>query len=221
VLPLAGSRSEDTAELGVALEWARIKPLSTRTDVSFRMAWGLTTWDRFRRWSRAAYGAGAWTTEAYRNVYGWMGPRASPQEAHQAPGEPRKDSDPTRPFRLIGGSMAMVFLSLGYVTSGFLYAASLVAPSTWVEIDGAVHYNLGDKDWAPYLKGGLGALAFLHPRHGSLVGGIGPHFGGGVRVGSFLHLGLSATWSPPYLHGEFQDGRTHLLVTSLTLGTQD
>jgi hypothetical protein len=221
VYPGAGSQSAAASGLGVALEFARMKPVSERADVSFRFAWGLTAWDRFRRWSGAAYDIGAWTTEAYRDVYGWMGKRSSADDAPHGDGDADgKKSDPTQVFRIAGGSIAMVFLALGYVASGFTYAASVIAPTTWMEIDVAGNYNLGDKTFNPYLKGGLGMMAFLHPEHGTLVGGVGPHFGGGLRVGSFLHLGLSATWSPPPLHGEARSGRSHLLVGSFTVGTQ-
>jgi hypothetical protein len=206
----------------VALEFARMKPVSERADVSFRFAWGLTAWDRFRRWSGAAYDIGAWTTEAYRDVYGWMSKRSAEGGTSHGSGgtDEKKKSDPTQVFRLAGGSIAMVFLALGYVVSGFTYAASVVAPTTWMEIDVAGNYNFGDRVFNPYLKGGLGMVAFVHPGHGTLVGGVGPHLGGGFRVGSFLHLGLSATWSPPSLHGEARSGRSHLLVGSFTVGTQ-
>lgn len=219
VYPQAGSLSAASDGLGVALEFARMKPVSEHADVSFRFAWGLTTWDRFQRWSGTAYDMGAWTTEAYRDVYGWMGKRKSSDPHGQT--DESKNSDPTQTFRIMGGSIAMVFLVLGYVASGFTYAASVVAPTTWMEIDLAGNYNLGSKNFDPYLKGGIGALAFIHPKHGTLVGGIGPHFGAGFRVGSFLHVGANATWSPPPFHGEARDGRSHLLVGSLTFGTQN
>jgi hypothetical protein len=219
VIPLGASKSESAGDLGVALEVARVKPVSERVDVSFRFAWGLTTWDRFRRWSRAAYGVGAWTTEAYRDVYGWMGAKEQPAADTTKDGDSRRDN--TRSLRVVGGGIALVFLSLGYVASGFTYAASVVAPTTWMELDFAGHYNFGDRSFNPYVKGGVGMLAFLHPTHGTLVGGVGPHLGGGLQIGSFLHAGASVTWSPPALHGEPRDGRSHLLVGSLTLGTQN
>jgi hypothetical protein len=219
VIPLGASKSESAADLGVALEVARVKPVSERVDLSIRFAWGLTTWDRFRRWSRAAQRIGAGTTEAYRDVYGWMGEKEQPPADATKDGETRRDN--TRSLRVVGGGIALVFLSLGYVASGFTYAASVVAPTTWMELDFAGHYSFGDRSFNPYLKGGVGMLAFLHPTHGTLVGGVGPHFGGGLRIGSFLHAGASVTWSPPALHGEPRDGRSHLLVGSLTLGTQN
>ncbi len=212
VYPLASSASASASEAGVVLELSRTTPLSESVDFGLRFAWGLTAWERFPRWAKAGYDTGAWTTQAYEDVYNYTRKHG-----------PDGTYDPNlHGMRLMGGFFAMIVLWVGYVVSGVAYATAVVAPTTFLEMDLTANYNFGDPKPTgenPYLKGGLGLLAFVHPEHGVLVGGAGPTFGGGMRFGSF-HIGLSATWSPAGLHGEARSGRSQIVVGGLTVGIQ-
>lgn len=209
VLANSGSRSFDS--YGVVLELGKNVPLSERVDLGLRLAWGLTAWDRFSEAAKAGYDIGAWTTEAYSDVYDWT---------RKHSGHPN-----THGLRLFASFFAFITLELGYVVAGLAYLFALVAPSTYLEGDLTVNYNFSDDDpklkrdaVIPYIKGGLGLMGFVHPDFGKLVGGLGPTVGAGVRIGGLV-LGLSATWSPPPLHGEARDYRTHIVTGGLTVGS--
>jgi hypothetical protein len=211
VIPLGASSSQRAGQAGLVLEVAKTVPVADRFDFGFRFAWGFTAWDRFPKWAKAGYDVGKWTTTAYEDTYNWTRKRGADG-----------DSDPnTHGLRLTGGLVAMAFLWLGYVVSGITYLAAVVSPTTWMEIDLTGGYNFGDKDVNPYLKAGIGLMGFIHPEHGTLLGGVGPTFGGGIKIGSALHLGANVTWSPPPLHGEARSGQSHLLVGGLTIGVQN
>lgn len=212
IFPRSGSGTSRASEIGLLLETSRTFPLSDSVDFGVRFAWGLTAWERFPKWAQAGYDAGRWTTQAYEDVYGWT--RKFGDDGTYDPN--------THGLRLMGGFFAMAVLWLGYVASGLAYVTAVVSPTTWMEVDATANYNFGapsPKADTPYLKGGVALLAFLHPEHGTLAGGMGPTFGGGVRLGS-VHLGASATWSPGGLHGEARGGRTEVLFGGVTIGLQ-
>ena len=208
--PVGASSSRSASGVGLVLEVGKTIPLAERVDFGLRFAWGLTEWDRFTRWAKAGYDAGSWTTQAYEDVYNWTRKR----------GEDGDLSPNTHGLRLMGSFFAFMALSLGYVVSGLAYASAIVAPTTWLELDLTASYNFGDKQLDPYLKGGLGFMAFVHPEYDRLLGALGPTFGTGVRIGT-INLGANGTWSPPMLHGEARPGSTHILVGGLTLGVQN
>lgn len=200
---VGSSVARSTHSYGVVIEAGKNIPLADRVDLGLRFAWGLTAWDRFEKWAKAGYDAGAWTTEAYSDVYDWT---------RKHSGDPN-----THGLRIMGSFFAFMTLWIGYVVAGIAYAVAVVAPTTSLEFDLTGNYNFGDDKFNPYVKGGLGLLAFIHPDYGTLRGGIGPTFGVGFRA-SGVQVGANLTWSPPLLHGEPREGRTHIYVGGLTIG---
>jgi hypothetical protein len=167
-----------------------------------RFAWGLTEFRRFEEWAKAGYRIGEWTTNAYKDVYEWAAQK-----------------DDARGLRWMGAFFAFVVLWIPYVVAGVAYAIAPISPTTYLEADITFNYDLGSdpKGQGLYFKGGLGLVAFFHPKYDTLHGGIGPTLGMGFRAGS-VDLGLHGTYIPPGLHGETRNETSHLFITSLTLG---
>ncbi len=212
---LKGSAGTKSATgYGLVLEFGRTVPLTEQLDFGLRLALGLTEWERFTKWAKAGYDVGAWTTEAYEDTYNWTRKHSGAPSTHG--------------LRILGAGFAFLALSIGYVVAGVAYATAVFAPTTFLETDLTANYNFADfkdlkskKGVNPYLKGGLGMMAFIHPDHGTLLGALGPTFGAGVRLGGGLHLGMNVTWSPPPLHGEARGGSTHIVTSGLTIGVQN
>jgi hypothetical protein len=210
---LKGSTGTKSATgYGLVLEFGKTIPLTEQLDFGLRFAWGLTEWERFTKWAKAGYDVGSWTTHAYEDTYNWTRKNEGAPETHG--------------LRIIGAGFAFLVLWVGYIVAGVAYAAAIFAPTTFLEMDLTANYNFGEdlkskKRVNPYLKGGLGLMAFIHPDYGSFLGAAGPTMGTGVRLPGGLHLGANVTWSPPALHGEARGGSTHIVTGGLTIGVQN
>jgi hypothetical protein len=207
VIPEKVSNTAPGRQYGLALDVTGATPIAGPVDFGTRFAWGLTDWERAGRWANAGVAVGRWTNRAYVNTYNWT-------KKHGSDG---KANPNTHGLRLMAGGMGMMFLWFGYAIAGVAFAAAVVAPTTVLEANFTGNFVLGEGDVSPYVKAGIGLMAFWHPVHGNLVGGIGPNAGAGLRVGP-IHLGVSGTWSPPHLHGEHRAGRSNLLSGALTVG---
>lgn len=188
---------------GVVVDGALVLPLGERVGLGLRAAWGLTEFHRFEDFARAGYRVGKWTTTAYGDVWEWA-----------------TVSDDAAAFRLVGGVFASVLLLFPYLVAAGMYALAPVSPTTYLETDvtAVVHLAPDARDGVvPYLKPGLALAAVLAPRSDRLVGGAGPTLGLGVRSGH-LDVAIKGTWLPPYLHGEGGRGRSHIVLTGVTLG---
>jgi hypothetical protein len=207
VIPEAPSNTARARQLGLAIEVNGSSPIAGPVDFGTRFGWGLTDWERSARWANAGVAVGKWTNRAYVNTYNWTKKRGADGTANPE----------THSLRVMAGGMGMMFLWFGYAIAGVAFAAAVVAPTTVLELDLTGNFVLSEGEVSPYLKAGVGLMAFWHPVHGNLVGGLGPNVGGGLRVGP-LHVGASGTWSPPHLHGEHRAGRSNLLTGALTVG---
>jgi len=207
VIPETPSNTLAARQLGLSLDIMGAPPIAGPGDFGTRFAWGLTDWERAGRWANAGVAVGKWTNRAYVNTYNWT-------KKHGSDG---KANPNTHSLRVMGGGIAMCFLWFGYAIAGVAFMAAVVAPTTVLEADFTGNFVLSEGDVSPYLKAGIGLMAFWHPEHGNLVGGLGPNVGAGLRVGP-LHIGASGTWSPPHLHGEFRAGRSNLISGALTVG---
>lgn len=207
VIPEAQSGTVAARQLGLALDITGSTPILGPVDFGTRFAWGLTDWERSGRWAKAGVAVGKWTNGAYVSTYKFT-------RKHGVRGTSSAD---THGLRVMGGGIAMCFLWMGYAVAGVAFAAAIVAPTTVLEADFTGNFILSEGDVTPYLKAGVGLMAFWHPEHGNLVGGLGPNVGGGLRVGP-LDIGATGTWSPPHLHGEFRAGYSNLLSGALTVG---
>jgi hypothetical protein len=207
VIPEKVSNTARAQQYGLALDVTGATPIAGPVDFGTRFAWGLTDWERSARWANGGVAVGRWTNRAYVNTYNWT-------KKHGSDGKANPD---THGLRLMAGSMGMMFLWFGYAIAGVAFATAIVAPTTVLEANFTGNFVLSEGEVSPYLKAGIGLMAFWHPVHHNLVGGIGPNVGGGLRVGP-IHLGMSGTWSPPHLHGEHRAGRSNLLTAALTVG---
>jgi hypothetical protein len=207
VLPEEVSTTRSARQFGLALDVNGSTPIAGPVDFGTRFAWGMTDWERSVRWANAGVAVGKWTNRAYVSTYNWTKKR----------GKDGKANPETHSLRVMAGGMGMMVLWFGYAIAGVAFAAAVVAPTTVLEANFTGNFVLGEGEVSPYLKAGIGLMAFWHPVHGNLVGGIGPNVGGGIRVGS-LHVGASGTWSPPHLHGEHRSGRSNLLSGALPVG---
>jgi hypothetical protein len=196
-----GGRS-DVAHPGVALHVATRIPFEQNLGIGLRFAWGLTEFRRMDEFAKPAYDIGKWTTNAYVDVYNWAAIK-----------------DDARLFRWMGAFFAFAVLWMPYIVSGVIYALTPLAPTTYLEGDLTFNYDVGtDKlGTGPYFKGGLAALAYLHPRTDKLFGGLGPTAGFGVRVGK-ADIGIQGTWLPPKLHGDNPGETTSVFIGSLLVG---
>jgi hypothetical protein len=201
------SRSADAARLGLLLQYSASRPIVDDFEFGTRFAWGLTDWERAGKWANAGVSVGEWTTRAYKNTYNWTRKRGADGKA-----------DPnTHGLRLMGGSMAMCFLWLGYAVAGVSFLIVPLAPTTFLELDFTGNYVLGSSEVKPYFKAGVGFFAFWHPVHNTLVGAVGPTAGTGVRVGE-IDIGAVGTWSPPLAHGEAREGDSHIITSAIVVG---
>jgi hypothetical protein len=207
VVPEKLSHTLPARQLGLSLDITGSTPIAGPVDFGTRFSWGLTDWERAGRWADAGVAIGKWTNRAYVSTYNFT-------RKHGVHGTSNPE---THSLRVMGGGIAMCFLWFGYAIAGVAFVGAVVAPTTVLEADFTGNVLLGEGDVTPYLKAGIGLMAFWHPEHGNLVGGLGPNVGGGLRVGP-LHLGASGTWSPPHLHGEFREGRSNLFTGALTVG---
>jgi hypothetical protein len=207
VAPVKPSSLLAARQVGLSLDIIGATPIAGPVDFGTRFSWGLTDWERAGRWASAGVAVGKWTNGAYVSAYKFT-------RKHGVRGTSSPD---THGLRMMGGGIAMGFLWLGYVIAGVAFVGAVVAPTTVLEVDFTGNFVLSEGDVSPYLKAGVGLMAFWHPEHHNLVGGIGPNVGAGIRVGP-LHVGAAGTWSPPGLHGEFRDGHSHLFTGALTVG---
>lgn len=175
-------------------------PLDGRLGLDVRFGWGLTEFRRFDDFTNAGYRAGAWTTQAYRDVWKW----AAIQDEWVL-------------FRWTGAFFAFLGLVFPYIGAGFCYVIAPVAPTTYLELDLSVLYELGDRNANPYFKAGLGLVGYLHPQSDRPSAGVGPTVGFGARLRGFDVSG-QLTWLPRGLHGEDPGERTNVFVGALTIG---
>jgi hypothetical protein len=120
-------------------------------------------------------------------------------------------------FRWIGAFFAFVGLAFPYIGAGACYLVAPVAPTTYLELDLAGVYELGDESANPYVKAGLGMVGYLHPASDRPNGGIGPTVGFGARLRR-LDVSAHLTWLPRYLHGEDPGEQTNVVIGGLTVG---
>jgi hypothetical protein len=191
---------------GVVIEGRGTYPLSRRFDAGFRFAWGLTEFRRFPDWIGAGTDVAEWTTRAYQNTYDWTRKRGR---------DGTLDPD-LRGLRMTGAIWAMAVIWLGYVAAGVVYATAVVSPTTWVEANGLLGYNFGDRNFNPAFHGGLALFGFIHPVQNTLAAGIGPTIAPSVSFGP-VRFGANFTMSPSPVHTSFGTGPVHLLMGGLTL----
>jgi hypothetical protein len=185
---------------GVALDLDASVPLDGRLGLDVHFAWGLTEFHRFDDFTNAGYRAGAWTTKAYEDVWNWAA-----------------TNDQWALFRWIGAFFAFAGLAFPYIGAGVCYVLAPVAPTTYLELDLAAIYELGDKNANPYFKGGLGLVGYLHPLSARPSGGVGPTVAFGARLRGF-DVSAQLTWLPYGLHGEDPGERTNVVIGGLTMG---
>jgi hypothetical protein len=185
---------------GVALDLDARVPLDGRLGLDFHFAWGLTEFHRFDDFTNAGYRLGQWTTKAYVDVWNWAAV-----------------NDQWEVFRWMGAFFAFVGLAFPYIGAGVAYVLAPVAPTTYLEIDLAPVYELGDKNVNPYLKAGLGFVGYWHPVSGRPSLGLGPTAGFGARVRGF-DFSAEVTWLPHGLHGEDPGESTNVVVGGITIG---
>ncbi len=193
-------KQPDVDATGLLLEGGYRYPVAKRFGADLRVGWALTEWRRAEKWGRTGYKIGEWTTNAYGDVYDWAA---------------RKGDDQV--FRVFGSFFAFIFLLFPYIIAGLCYLVAIPAPSTYVEFDGSVSYDFGDAKFAPYVRGGLGLFAFIHPERDTVRLGVGPTVGAGVRLSQF-NIGGQLTVSPAPLHGEPTGSPTTLLMGGVTVG---
>jgi hypothetical protein len=185
---------------GVALDLDASVPLEGRLGLDVHFAWGLTEFHRFDDFTNAGYRAGAWTTQAYRDVWNWAA-----------------TNDQWALFRWIGAFFAFAGLVFPYVGAGVCYVLAPVAPTTYLELDLAALYELGDRNANPYFKAGLGFVGYLQPVSAKPSGGLGPTAGFGARLRGF-DVSAQLTWLPRGLHGEDPGEKTNVVIGALTVG---
>lgn len=185
---------------GVALDLDASVPLDGRLGLDVHFAWGLTEFHRFDDFTNAGYRAGAWTTKAYEDVWNWAA-----------------INNQWALFRWIGAFFAFAGLAFPYIGAGVCYVLAPVAPTTYLELDLAAIYELGDKNANPYFKGGLGLVGYLHPLSARPSAGLGPTVAFGARLRGF-DVAVQMTWLPRGLHGEDPGETTNVLIGALTMG---
>jgi hypothetical protein len=185
---------------GVVLQVAADVPLDDHFGLGVRFAWGLTEFRRFEDFAHAGYDIGKWATHAYRDVYNWAA-----------------EKDDAQSLKVMGAFFAFAVLWMPYIVAGLAYAFAPIATTTYLEADITADYNFGTDAHAsgPYLKGGLGLVGFLHPQYDTLLGGVGPTAGFGLRAGK-LDVSVNGTWLP--LHGETRGEHSNVFISSLLLG---
>ena len=186
--------------LGLALESNSVFPIAGRWGVGLRFAWGMTEFQRFEPWTHTGYTIGKWTTTAYGNVARWS-----------------VTGGKYELFYFVGSIFAYMGLLFPLMLSGICYMAAVIAPTTFVETALTASYDFGDGHVGPFVEAGLGVVGFVHPRLGTLRGGVGPAIGSGLHFGP-VRLGAHLTWSPPHLHGEPGGGLSSVFVGGFTIG---
>jgi hypothetical protein len=191
------------ARPGVALQVASHVPIHENMGLGLRFSWTLTEFRRTEDMTRTAYKIGRWTTTAYGDVYDWAAQK-----------------DDARLLRWMGAFFAFFGLLFPFMVSGIFYVASPLSATTALELGLTFDYAFGTDRYSsgPYLKGGLGLVGYVHPRHDKLLGGVGPTFGAGFRFGDHFDLGLNATFLPSILHGQARGENGDVVLTSVTLG---
>lgn len=188
------------SEVGAVFHVAPRFPIGDHYGIGVRFAYGLTGWDRTEDVARAGYKVGRWTTHAYGDVWDWAG-------------EGEKD---TRALRYFGAFFAFFGLIVPYVVAGVLYLVSPLAASSFAEADVTFNWEpADDPKQGPYLKGGIGFAAYVHPDTSRLYGGLGPNVGFGYRVDN-LNLGVVGTFLPYGAHGSAT--AEHVLMGGFTIG---
>lgn len=185
---------------GAALSLAHRIPIGEDAGIGLRFAWGLTEWDRIKDFTRPGYKIGSWTTGAYEDVWQWA-----------------VEKDDFVLFKVIGAVFASAVLIVPLVVAGVCYLAAPFAPTTYLEFDVTGQYDFSNDKVTPYLKGGVGLMAYVHPDAGKLLGGVGPTAGGGIRIEG-LDLGVNVTWLPAFAHGEAGGERSHVIVGTANIG---
>jgi len=199
---VSGLAKESFWRPGVALQLASRFPLGGGGGFGLRFAWGLTEFERFTRFTDAGHCVGAWTTQAYKDVWAWSG------------------KTDFQPFRAMAGLYGMLFLVMPYVAAGAVYALAPLAPTTFLELDATATYELGDDEGGapvPYVGGGLGFVGAFHPRTAVPFAGLGPTTALGMRWQRF-DASVRGTWLPPYLHSEGSSARTSVLLGTFAVG---
>lgn len=195
-----GMIGNGVARYGVALDLDASVPLEGRLGLDVHFAWGLTEFHRFDDLTSAGYHAGAWTTQAYKDVWKWAAVK-----------------DDWALFRWMGAFFAFVGLAFPYVGAGVCYVLAPVAPTTYLELDLSAIYELGDRNANPYFKAGLGLVGYLHPLTVRPSAGVGPSVGFGARLRGF-DVSAQLTWLPLGLHGEDPGEKTNVFIGALTVG---
>jgi hypothetical protein len=185
---------------GVVLDLDASVPLEGRLGLDVHFAWGLTEFRRFDDFTTAGYHAGAWTTQAYKDVWKWASVK-----------------DDWVLFRWLGGFFAFFGLVFPYIGAGVCYLMAPVAPTTYLELDLSAIYELGDKNANPYVKAGMGLVGYLRPETARPSGGVGPTVGFGARLRGF-DVSAQVTWLPLGLHGEDPGEKTNVFIGGLTVG---
>jgi len=197
---LPTNSASSVTRLGGALTLAHRIPIGDEAGVGLRFAWGLTEWDRVDDFARPGYKIGKWTTGAYEDVWVWA-----------------VEKSEYALFKVIGAVFASVVLVVPLVAAGLCYVAVPFAPTTYLEFDITGQYDFSNDKVAPYLKGGVGLMGYVHPDAGKLLGGVGPTAGFGVRIEG-LDLGANVTWLPAFAHGEASGERTNVVAGTATIG---
>jgi hypothetical protein len=192
-------RSRVPSQAGVVFQAAPRFPIGDHFGIGLRFAYGLTGWSRMEDVTHAGYSVGKWTTHAYRDVWSWVG-------------EGDKDDEAGRGILAFFGS---IFLVAPLVLAGALYAVSPLAASSYAETDLTFDWEPADDPKAgPYLKGGIGLMAYVHPDNAHLYGGLGPNAGFGYRADN-VSVGLVGTFLPYGAHGGTK--AEHVLNGALTV----
>lgn len=187
------------SEAGLVLQAGARVPIGDHYGFGFRFAYGMTGWDRTEDVARRGYKIGRWTTQAYGDVWDWAG----------------EGEESERSLRYFAAFFGFIGLIFPYALAGMIYMVSPFAASSYGEVDATFDWEPGDDPkYGPYLKGGLGLMAYVHPDTGHLYGGLGPTFGLGYRADT-VRLGVIGTLLPSGAHGG--DATEHILVGSFTV----
>jgi len=190
------ARGRGTDDVGVALSLHGGVRFADHFGFNLFAAWGLTDFDRTRRWFDTGVEGMKWTTGAIEDVSGWI----AEDDGWQIP-------------KAMAGFFAYSFLLTTYVFEVLAIAASPFAASTYALAGPTLSIHLDELNLAAEV--GIGGMLAVPPGGSKLVTGYGPLAGVFADLDP-VALGLRVLWSPAGAHGGATYEEADLLALTAT-----